>query len=108
MVVLEFFELKQKLSDLLLVIGQLNELAEKELWDDLLVLWPRYEALSHHLPQIDWERLSIAEQQLLQESMLNLDSAHTHLMVLTLAWRDELQDILQTTVQSRKLNNHYR
>lgn len=108
MVVFDYFELIKKLTDFSVLIEQLNDLAEKELWDDLLLLWPRYELLSHDLPQIEWARFTAKEQQLIQEQMLKIDSVHSRLMKLTLAWRNELQDMLQTTVQSRKLNDHYR
>ncbi|MBM5570874.1 MULTISPECIES: flagellar protein FliT [Deefgea] len=103
-----YFELMQKLADFFALVRQFNQLAEQELWDDLLVLWPKYELLSQNLPQIEWSQYSSAEQQLIQQQMLKIDAVHSNLMASTIAWRSELQDMLQTSMQSRKLNDHYR
>lgn len=108
MVVLEFVVIDKKITDLLSIVSKLNALAKNELWDDLLVSWPSYEEVSHQLPEIHWLDFSEPERQILQKKMLDIEFLHQHLMIMTQAWRDELQGILQNTVQSRKLSDHYR
>lgn len=90
------------------VIDGLLLLAQQEAWDDLLLAWPNYQAAATDFPQIDWLSCSAAEQQLLEAQLLQLERVNTHLMNLTMDWRTELHEILQNTVQSRKLNVHYR
>lgn len=108
MVVYSYTDSLKKITEFSILIEQLNDFAENELWDDMLLLWPRYELLSRDLPQLEWTGFSISERLLLEEQIVKMDLAHSRLMELTVAWRNELQDILQSTVQSRKLNDHYR
>lgn len=103
-----YSELIKKLNAFVAVIDELNALAEKELWDDLLLQWSRYDAQTANLPQIDWREFPAQDQETLAQTMRQLDASNTRLMTLTQTWRNELQDILQSTVQSRKLNDHYR
>ncbi len=96
------------IHDLGLTIEALLALAKAEQWDDLLLAWPGYELLTLNLTNICWASIPEDEVALLETQLRQIETNHSQLLELTSAWRDELQDILQNTVQSRKLNDHYR
>ncbi|QZA79198.1 flagellar protein FliT [Deefgea tanakiae] len=98
----------EKVSHLSEVVTELLILAQQERWDELLLEWPRYELATSDLPMITWSILSTDEQRLLEMQLRQLDSVHSSFLQLTSNWRDELKDILQNSIQSRKLNDHYR
>lgn len=98
----------QTINTLLEATAELQALAEQERWDDLLLVWPKYDKASDSLPVIDWEVISSIDQVQLKDKLQILQKQHEQLMNATLAWRTELQDILQSTVQSRRLNDTYR
>jgi hypothetical protein len=108
MAVPNFTSYLQQVQQLASVSQQLLLLAEQERWDDLLLAWPSYEKASAQLPSIVWDALEPAQSSMMQENLLQLQSTHEALLAAALAWRSQLQDILQNTVQSRKLNNMYR
>ena len=89
------------------VSTQLCDLAERECWDDLLLAWPSYDQATADLPQINWDELSPLESEALKNKLLNLQTIHGSLVDKISGWRSELKDILQNSIQSRKLNNAY-
>ena len=108
MAVLDYATLQSQISELARVIEQLSALAKQERWDDLLLAWPDYEAVAQQLADIPWRSLTAAECAMVQSQLLAIQAAHEQLMAATIVWRAELQEILQNTVQSRKLTDTYR
>ncbi|WP_410498782.1 hypothetical protein [Chitinibacter sp. S2-10] len=101
-------ELIQWLNDLCDVSEQLLRLANIGAWDDFEQQFPAYNQWSLSLPLIAWSDYSISDQQLIKDKLLYLQQQHDALLVLTKEWRAELQGILQSEVQGRKLDERYR
>ncbi|WP_288842451.1 hypothetical protein [uncultured Deefgea sp.] len=90
------------------VLMVLSDLAEQECWDDLLLAWPSYDQATANLPQINWSEFSCEEKEDLSNRLVILQETHDRLIIRMLDFRSELKDLLHNSIQSRKLNDHYR
>lgn len=98
----------EKISQLSDVVNELLNLAKNERWDELLLEWSRYDSVILNLPTVCWLDLSDSEKSSLEMQLRQIETSNNQLLELTSVWREELQEVLQNSMQSRKLNEHYR
>jgi hypothetical protein len=92
----------QQLTDSLLSMAKLED------WDAFFLALHAYEQVTIELPTIPWGNYALEEQNLLRDQLLEIQQLHDMLITLSQCRRAELQEMLQNTVQSRKLSDHYR
>nr|WP_314899471.1 flagellar protein FliT [uncultured Deefgea sp.] len=97
-----------QIDKMMAVLIILSDLAEHESWDDLLMDFPKYEQTTTQLPQIKWAEFSAEDSETLRDKLVKLQELHDRLIEKMAGFRSELKELLQNSMQSRKLNEHYR
>ncbi|MCB5194788.1 hypothetical protein [Deefgea salmonis] len=97
-----------EMQQLLILSESLLGMAKNEAWDDFFLAWPAYDELISRRSNINWLDFSKNDQIELKKILLEIETVHVSLIAASSAWRTELQDLLQTIVQSRKLSISYR
>lgn len=98
----------EHLRGILCNVDQLLVLAEAELWDDFQTIFPDYEKLTANMPQIVWSLYAGDVRDEIENLLVEIESKHQRLLPLAISWKAELKSILNSEVQSRRLDEKYR
>ncbi|WP_157670904.1 flagellar protein FliT [Chitinibacter sp. GC72] len=101
-------KLLEHLRGILCNVDQLLVLAESELWDDFQTIFADYEKLTANMLPIAWSLYAVDVRDEIKDLLIEIESKHQRLLPLAISWKAELKAILNSEVQSRRLDEKYR
>ncbi|WP_348945367.1 flagellar protein FliT [Chitinibacter sp. FCG-7] len=90
------------------MVDQLLALARADAWDDFQTMFAEYAKLTANMPQIAWSLYEVDVIDEIRSLLLEIEAKHQQLLPLANAWKEELKTILNSEVQSRRLDEKYR